>query len=90
MKSEIQELINLIEKSLNLFSEIKNLKDLKSRLAELEAISNNPDFWKNSNKAKVIMKEKQSIEKNISTYICYHCSSIWCLFCCSSRCFSIR
>ena len=68
MKSEIQELINLIEKSLNLFSERKNLKDLKSRLAELEAISNNPDFWKNSNKAKVIMKEKQSIEKNISTY----------------------
>tara|TARA_A100001234_G_scaffold173064_1_gene154502 strand:+ start:430 stop:1530 length:1101 start_codon:yes stop_codon:yes gene_type:complete len=68
MKSEIQDLINLIEKSLNLFSERKNLKDLKSRLAELEAISNNPDFWKNSNKAKVIMKEKQSIEKNISTY----------------------
>ena len=68
MKSEIQELINLIQKSLNLFSERKNLKDLKSRLAELEAISNNPDFWKNSNKAKVIMKEKQSIEKNISTY----------------------
>ena len=68
MKSEIQELINLIQKSLNLFSERKNLKDLKSRLAELEAISNNPDFWKNTNKAKVIMKEKQSIEKNISTY----------------------
>ena len=68
MRSEIQELINLIQKSLNLFSERKNLKDLKSRLAELEAISNNPDFWKNSNKAKVIMKEKQSIEKNISTY----------------------
>ncbi len=68
MKSEIQELINLIQKSLNLFSERKNLKDLKSRLAELETISNNPDFWKNSNKAKVIMKEKQSIEKNISTY----------------------
>ena len=68
MKSEIQELINLIQKSLNLFSERKNLKDLKSRLAELKAISNNPDFWKNSNKAKVIMKEKQSIEKNISTY----------------------
>ena len=68
MKSEIQELINLIQKSLNLFSERKNLKDLKSRLAELEAISNNPDFWKNSNKAKVVMKEKQSIEKNISTY----------------------
>ena len=68
MKSEIQELINLIQKSLNLFSERKNLKDLKSRLAELEAKSNNPDFWKNSKKAKVIMKEKQSIEKNISTY----------------------
>ena len=68
MKSEIQELINLIQKSLNLFSERKNLNVLKSRLAELEAISNNPDFWKNSNKAKVIMKEKQSIEKNISTY----------------------
>ena len=68
MRSEIQELINLIQKSLNLFSERKNLKDLKSRLEELEAISNNPDFWKNSNKAKVIMKEKQSIEKNISTY----------------------
>ena len=52
MRSEIQELINLIQKSLNLFSERKNLKDLKSRLAELEAISSNPDFWENSNKAK--------------------------------------
>jgi len=68
MRSEIQELINLIQKSLNIFSERKNLKDLKSRLEELEVISSNADFWKNSNKAKVIMKEKQSIEKNISTY----------------------
>ena len=38
MKSEIQELINLIQKSLNIFSERKNLKDLSSRLEELEAI----------------------------------------------------
>ena len=68
MRSEIQELINLIQKSLNLFSERKNLKDLKNRFEELEAISSNPDFWENSNKAKVIMKEKQSIQKNISTY----------------------
>ena len=68
MKSEIQELINLIQKSLNLFSERKNLKDLKIRLAELEAISSNPDFWEDTNNAKVVMKEKQSIEKNISTY----------------------
>jgi peptide chain release factor 2 len=68
MRSEIQELINLIQKSLNLFSERKNLKDLKGRLEELEAISSSPDFWENSNNAKVVMKEKQSIEKNISTY----------------------
>ena len=68
MRSEIQELINLIQKSLNLFSERKNLKVLKSRLEELEAISSNPDFWEDSNNAKVVMKEKQSIEKNISTY----------------------
>ena len=68
MKSEIQELINLIQKSLNLFSERKNLKYLKSRLEELEAISSNPDFWEDTNNAKVVMKEKQYIEKNISTY----------------------
>ena len=68
MKSEIQELINLIQKSLNIFSERKNLKDLNSRLEELDVISSDADFWKNSNSAKVIMKEKQSIEKNISTY----------------------
>ena len=68
MRSEIQELINLIQKSLNLFSERKNLEDLKGRLEELEAISSSPDFWENSNNAKVVMKEKQSIEKNISTY----------------------
>ena len=68
MRSDIQELINLIQKSLNLFSERKNLEDLKSRLEELEAISSSPDFWEDSNNAKVVMKEKQSIEKNISTY----------------------
>ena len=68
MRSEIQELINLIQKSLNLFSERKNLEDLKSRLEELEVISSSPDFWEDSNNAKVVMKEKQSIEKNISTY----------------------
>ena len=45
MRSEIQELINLIQKSLNLFSERKKLKDLKIRLAELEAISSNPDLF---------------------------------------------
>ena len=48
MRSEIQELINLIQKSLNLFSERKNLEDLKGRLEELEAISSSPDFWENS------------------------------------------
>ena len=68
MRSDIQELINLIQKSLNLFSERKNLEDLKSRLEELEAISSSPDFWEDSNNAKVVMKEKQSVEKNISTY----------------------
>ena len=68
MRSEIQELINLIQKSLNLFSERKNLEDLKSSLEELEAISSNPDFWEDSNNAKIVMKEKQSIEKNISIY----------------------
>ena len=68
MRSDIQELINLIQKSLNLFSERKNLEDLKSRLEELDAISSSPDFWEDSNNAKVVMKEKQSVEKNISTY----------------------
>ena len=68
MRSEIQELINLIQKSLNLFSERKNLEDLKSRLEELEVISSSPDFWEDTNNAKVVMREKQSIEKNISTY----------------------
>ena len=46
MRSEIQELIDLIEKSLNLFSERKNIKELKGRLEELEAISSSPDFGK--------------------------------------------
>ena len=68
MRSEIQELINLIQKSLNLFSERKNLEDSKSRLEELEVISSSPDFWEDTNNAKVVMREKQSIEKNISTY----------------------
>ena len=68
MRSEIQELIDLIEKSLNLFSERKNIEELKNKLEELEIISGNTDFWKNSNKAKSIMKEKQTIERNILTY----------------------
>ena len=68
MRSEIQELIDLIEKSFNLFSERKNIEELKNKLEELEIISGNTDFWKNSNKAKSIMKEKQTIERNILTY----------------------
>ena len=68
MRSEIQELIDLIEKSLNLFYERKNIEELKNKLEELEIISGNTDFWKNSNKAKSIMKEKQTIERNILTY----------------------
>ena len=47
---------------------MQDIGRIKNRLEELEAISSNADFWKNSNKAKVIMKEKQSIEKDISTY----------------------
>ncbi|MFL2801410.1 MAG: peptide chain release factor 2 [Paracoccaceae bacterium] len=68
MKAEVQEIINNIEKSLNLLSEKKNISNLKVRLEELESETSDADFWNNLEKAKIIMKERQSIESFITNY----------------------
>ena len=68
MKAEVQEVINDIKKSLKLLSEKNNIIDSRSRLEEIESITNKADFWSNLDSAKLIMKERQSIEAFISNY----------------------
>ena len=68
MKAEVQEVINDIEKSLKLLSEKNNIIDSRTRLEEIESITNKADFWNNLDSAKLIMKERQSIEAFISNY----------------------
>ena len=68
MKAEVQEIISDIKKSLVLLSQRKNIKDLKITLEELESISSSLDFWNNSDNAKILMKERQSIEIFIKNY----------------------
>ena len=53
MKAEVQEVINDIEKSLKLLSEKNNIIDSRTRLEEIESITNKADFWSNLNNAKL-------------------------------------
>ena len=68
MIAEVQEVINDIEKSLKLLSEKNNIFASRTRLEEIESITNKADFWNNLDSAKLIMKERQSIEAFISNY----------------------
>ena len=67
MKAEVQEVINDIKKSLKLLSE-KNISGSRTRLEEIESIASKVDFWNNLDNARIVMKERQSIESFISNY----------------------
>ena len=68
MKAEVQEVINDIKKSLKLLSEKKNISGSRTRLEEIESIASKVDFWNNLDNARIVMKERQSIESFISNY----------------------
>ena len=68
MKAEVQEVINDIKKSLKLLSEKRNISGSRTRLEEIETITSKADFWNNLNNARIVMKERQSIESFISNY----------------------
>ena len=60
--------LELESEALRLLSEKKNIKDSRIRLDQLESITSNSDFWSNLNNAKIVMKERQSIEEFITNY----------------------
>ena len=66
MKAEIQEIINDI-KSLKLLKE-KKINGSRTRLEEIESIASKVDFWNNLDNARIVMKERQTIESFISNY----------------------
>lgn len=45
-----------------------DLAGLRNKLSELNAASENPDFWSDQNKAQKVLKEKKSIETTVNQY----------------------
>ena len=69
MRAEIDNLLQEINKSLDLISKRIDLENSKKKLEELDHLSQSPDLWKNKNKAQKLMKERGFLQRNLQEYL---------------------
>ncbi|MGV8952017.1 MAG: peptide chain release factor 2 [Cypionkella sp.] len=68
MRAETQNNIDAIAKSLKLLAQRMDLETSGHRLEEFDAMIENPDLWNDPAKAQTLMRERQSLLDQISTY----------------------
>ena len=68
MRSEIQNIVAAIEKSLELLRQRMDWDKANSRLEEFNARVEDPDLWEDTQKAQKLMQERQSLLSSISTH----------------------
>ena len=68
MKAEIENLLEDIKKSLNLIFRRIDLENSKRKLEKLNFLSEDPNLWKDKNKAQQLMKERRFLNSNIQEY----------------------
>ncbi|MFQ5622106.1 MAG: peptide chain release factor 2 [Paracoccaceae bacterium] len=68
MRSEIENLVGDIEKSLNLLRQRIGWDSAQHRLEELNAMTEEPDLWNNPEKAQRLMRERQKLADAIGSY----------------------
>ncbi|MEI2385732.1 peptide chain release factor 2 [Breoghania sp. JC706] len=65
MRPETQTIVDEIEQALSLLRRHLDWDRAISRLDELNAAAENPDFWNDPNEARKLMRERQYLEENI-------------------------
>jgi peptide chain release factor 2 len=68
MRAEIQSHVDSIRKSLALLGQRMDLETAPHRLEEFNAMIENPDLWNDPAKAQKLMRERQSVLDQLSTY----------------------
>ena len=68
MRAETQNNIDAIAKSLKLLAQRMDLETSGHRLEEFDAMIENPDLWNDPAKAQTLMRERQGLLDQISTY----------------------
>ena len=65
MLADIQSALPSLEKTLNHLSQLLKIPDGELRIAELESLTNTPEFWNDSLKAKAVMRELSALKESI-------------------------
>jgi peptide chain release factor 2 len=68
MRAEIQSHVDSIRKSLALLGQRMDLETAPHRLEEFNAMIENPDLWNDPAKAQKLMRERQAVLDQLSTY----------------------
>ncbi|WP_050523818.1 peptide chain release factor 2 [Pseudorhodobacter wandonensis] len=68
MRAETQTNVETIRKSLTLLGQRMDLETAPHRLEEFNAMIENPDLWNDPAKAQKLMRERQSVLDQLSTY----------------------
>ncbi|MDN5787365.1 peptide chain release factor 2 [Pseudorhodobacter sp.] len=68
MRAETQSNVDAIRKSLNLLAQRMDLETAPHRLEEFNAMIENPDLWNDPAKAQKLMRERQAVMDQLSTY----------------------
>ena len=68
MKSELENVISNISKSLGLLSKRLNWESAEFRLEELNALSEDSNLWSDPNNAKRLMRERQNLFDSVSSF----------------------
>lgn len=68
MRSEIENIVVEIHKSLELLKQRMDWDTAEHRMEEFDAMSENPDLWNNPEKAQKLMRERQMLSDAISNF----------------------
>lgn len=68
MRAEIENLVEEIEKSLNLLSQRMNWETAEHRLEEFNAMSEDPKLWDDPERAQALMRDRQALVDSVEGY----------------------
>lgn len=68
MRAEIQNIVETVEKSLELLGQRLDLETVDHRMEEFNVLSEDPDLWNDPTRAQKLMRERQVLSDQLGTY----------------------
>jgi len=68
MRAETQNIVAEIEKSLNLLAQRMDVRTVKHRMEEFDALVEDPNLWDDPDAAQKLMRDRQALMDQVSTY----------------------